>query len=334
MSIIPVIKEVGRGAAGARSLSRELARITMGQVLDGEVSEIELGALLIALRMKGETLDELTGFLDAVQARCAMLDSDSPVVLIPSYNGARRLCNFTPLLAMSLAQEGARVLVHGNLSDPVRTTSAAVFHDLGLPAAHHLDDVQQAWARHEPAFVGTALLCPALQTLLDRRWQLGVRNAGHTVAKMLNPVRGTRALRLVNFTHPEFGELMRAWAQRARADVLLLRGTEGEPAADPRRMPRVDTYIEGQWHASASAAAHDGVLAVMPLLPRSNDAASTALYVQSVIGGERPAPAPLARQVQLILNALSAMTGSSGDMGNDMGGSMGSKTGSPMDSSA
>ncbi len=70
-----------------------------------------------------------------------------------------------------------------------------------------------------------------------------------------------------------------------------LRGTEGEPVADPRRAPKLDVYIDGVLRADLSRAAHDGVLTELPLLPRSDDAATTALYIQSVVSGEKPAPA-------------------------------------------
>jgi anthranilate phosphoribosyltransferase len=114
----------------------------------------------------------------------------------------------------------------------------------------------------------------------------------------------------VNHTHPEFGALMAQWAVLESASAMLLRGTEGEPVADPRRMPRIDTYVQGRLHAPACCPAQDGVLAAMPSLPSlptSNDAATTAVYVQAVIAGERPAPAPLARQVQLVLAAVAAL---------------------------
>lgn len=307
MSIAPFIKEIGRGAAGARSLSVEQAHELMATVLDGGASDLEVGAFALAMRMKGESLDEITGFLRAAQERCLALPTDRPVIVIPSYNGARRLPNLTPLLAMSLAQEGARVLVHGQPHDRARVTSADIFRDLGLPVAQDEADVASAWARHEPAFVSTERLCPALQRLLDVRWVVGVRNSGHTIAKMLDPCRGARTLRLASYTHPEFGALMSAWAQREAVDVMLLRGTEGEPVADPRRQPRIDTWLGGQPCPQWSVPAQDGVVAELPLLPREHDAATTALYLQSVLSGEKPAPAPLTRQVQLALGALAAL---------------------------
>lgn len=307
MTISHYIKEIGRGSAGARSLSSDQARDLMGLVLDGRVSDLEIGAFAIAMRMKGETVDELDGFLAAVHDRCVLVPSQQPVVVIPSYNGARRLPNLTPLLAMRLAQEGVQVLVHGPRSDPKRVSTADVLHDLGLPIGHSVQEVEQAWARREPAFLCTDALCPPLAKLLDVRWTIGLRNSGHTVAKMLNPVRGAQALRIASYTHPEFGELMGTFARQTGADMMLLRGTEGEAVADPRRQPRIDCWINGQPRAELGCPAQEGVLATMPLLPRTHDAATTALYIQAVMSGEKPAPDPLEAQVSLVVKALGAM---------------------------
>ena len=309
MSIAVYLKDIGRGAAGARSLTREAAQDLMRQVLAGETSAAQTGAFLIAMRMKGETLPELCGFLDAVHTHCTPVPSDRPVVLIPSYNGSRKLPNLTPLLALWLAREGLHVLVHGPVTTVSgRVGSASILHALGLPPVQQTSSIQRAWSRREPAFMPTELLCPALQTLLDYRQALGVRGPGHTVAKMLNPVLGAPALRLVNHTHPEFGALMSAWAETSRADAMLLRGTEGEPVADPRRQPRVDTWLGGRLRPELSLAAHDGVLTEQPLLPRQTDAAHTAVYVQEVLSGMRPVPPPLARQAAQIVAAVALLS--------------------------
>ena len=307
MGIAHHLREIGRGAAGARALDTEAAHDAMSQVLDGTVTDLERGAFVMALRMKGETLEEITGFLQAVQQRLTPIASDAPVVVLPSYNGARRLPNLTPLLAMWLAREGARVLVHGPLASPNRVSSAEVLHDLGVPAAGQLADVHGLWERREPAFVPTALLSPALERLLQLRAVLGVRNIGHTLAKMLNPVAGAPALRLVNHTHPEFGALMAGWARTSGADAMLLRGTEGEPVADPRRQPRMELVLAGREHGELSVPAHEGVVTELPLLPRQHDAATTAVYIPSVLSGEKPAPGPIARQVAALQAALAAL---------------------------
>jgi anthranilate phosphoribosyltransferase len=120
---------------------------------------------------------------------------------------------------------------------------------------------------------------------------------------MMNPVLGAPVLRLVNHTHPEFGALMAAWAERECIDAVLLRGTEGEPVADPRRQPRIETWLAGASRAELCVPAQEGVLTELPLLPRAIDAASTAVYVQEVLSGMRPAPGPLTRQAAIVVTA-------------------------------
>ena len=309
MSIAKYIREIGRGKEGARALDRTQAHDLMSQVLDGRVTDLEVGAFAIAMRVKGETADELAGFLDAVHERCLAISSPRPVVVLPSYNGARKLPVLTPLLALLLAQQGVPVIVHGPLHDPGRVTSAAVVRDLGLPIARSADDIRDAWKHEEPAFVPTDALCPPLARLLDVRWVIGLRNPGHTVAKLLAPVAGS--LRVMNHTHPEYGALLRRFIELSRADAMLLRGTEGEPVADPRRTPRMDVFVAGCERAELSCPAHEGVLSELPLLPRECDAATTALYVQAVASGEKPVPRPLQLQVEALLRVLAALTDSS-----------------------
>ena len=303
-SIKHYIKEIGRGAVGARSLDVAKAADLMALVLDRQVTDLEIGGFALAMRIKGETVDELIGFAQSVQARCISIASDKPVVVIPSYNGARRLPNLVPLLALRLAQEDLRVLVHGPRHDPTRVASADIFAALGLPLAGSADCIHECWSRRQPAFITTEALCPALQRLLDVRWVVGLRNAGHTVAKLLQPISGAPVLRLASHTHPEFGKLMAEYAQRTAADMMLLRGTEGEAVADPRRCPKIDQWLGGLWREDLSCPAQEGSLAELPILPRQIDAASTAVYTQAVASGEQPAPTPLERQVELVLRAL------------------------------
>lgn len=302
MSIAPYIKEIGRGKEGARSLNREQAHDLMCQVLDGRVSDLELGAFAIAMRIKGESVEELAGFLQATRDRCLPIAPGRPLVVLPSYNGARKLPNLTALLALMLSRAGVAVLVHGMPDDPGRVTTAEIFSHLGLAPAETPGDLQQRWARGEPAYIRTGHLCPPLARLLDVRWVIGLRNPGHTVAKLLDPGEG---LRVVNYTHPEYGALLTQFLQATAAHAMLLRGTEGEPFADPRRTPRMDVFLAGRPHPELGIPAREGVLTELPLLPAQCDAATTAHYIQAVVSGARPTPVPLQLQVECLLQALS-----------------------------
>ena len=307
MAIAGYIKEIGRGKDGARSLGEVQAHDLMSQVLDGTVTDLEIGAFALAMRIKGESIVELTGFLRATHERCIGITPTRPTIVLPSYNGARKLPNLTPLLALLLAQEGAQVLVHGPMHDAGRVSTAEIFHDLGLPFARNADEIETGWARREPVFIATADLCPPLARLLDVRRVVGLRNSGHTIAKVLAPCTTSACLRVVNYTHPEYATMLAEFLAHTGGDAVLLRGTEGEPVADPRRAPKLDVFIAGQARADLSRAAHEGVLTELPLLPRAFDAATTAVYIQAVVSGEKPAPGPVTRQVECMMAALGAI---------------------------
>ena len=77
---------------------------------------------------------------------------------------------------------------------------------------------------------------------------------------------------------------------------------EGEPVADARRMPRIEAFRDGQRHLLQEA--QTGPLAALPDLPAQTDATSTAAYIQAVLDGALPVPAPIAQQVEHILREL------------------------------
>ncbi|VTN06437.1 glycosyl transferase family protein [Raoultella ornithinolytica] len=109
MDYSKIIKEVGRGKNHARDLDVDTARALYSRMLDGEVAELELGGILIALRIKGEGEAEMKGFYEAMQQKTLRLTP--PVarpmpIVIPSYNGARKQANLTPLLAVLLHKLG------------------------------------------------------------------------------------------------------------------------------------------------------------------------------------------------------------------------------------
>ncbi|ADX46952.1 Glycosyl transferase, family 3 [Paracidovorax avenae ATCC 19860] len=294
-SISHYLKDLGRGARGARAIGREQAADLFGQVLDGQVTDYEVGAFCIAMRIKGETADEMCGFLDATHARLAPVPAgDVPTIVLPSYNGARRLPVLTPLLALLLAREGLPVLLHGMRTEARRVLASDVLQALGVAPM----ESPEAVAPGSVAHVRTGLLCPGLARLLAVREVVGLRNPGHSVVKLMNPVRGPSLL-VTAYTHPEYLEMLHATFAARGMDVLLSRGLEGEVAADPRRTPRYDAFVRGAHHVWDEQ--QPGTAAEVPGLPADIDVDSTARYTQQVLAGELPVPAPLSRQVEHIL---------------------------------
>jgi anthranilate phosphoribosyltransferase len=294
MGISHYIKDIGRGKDGARSLTREQATDLFGQVLDGAVTDLEIGAFCLAMRIKGETPDEMAGFLDATHARLHKVPTQGrTTVVLPSYNGARKLPVLTPLLALLLAREGFPVVVHGMATEPTRISSQEVLMGLTVPT----QAVIEAIAPGQVQYVPTGLLCPGLQRLLDVRRVVGLRNPAHSLVKLMNPCDGP-AVVVSSYTHPEYAASMTATFSLVHATALLLRGTEGEPVADARRTPAMDAFAHGQ--TTRVQEPQSGSLASVPGLP-APDATSTARWITAVLAGHEPIPTPIAQQVAHIV---------------------------------
>ena len=301
MSIAPYLKEIGRGKQGARSLRREQAADLFGQVLDGAVTDLEIGAFCIAMRIKGETPQEMAGFIDATYARLNRVPSSGkPVVVLPSYNGARKLPVLTPLLALLVARQGLPVLIHGTATESSRVFVPQVLQALGIAALPSIRAVMPG----EAAFAPTELLCPGLKRLLDVRLSVGLRNSSHSLVKLMNPCAGPAVI-VSSYTHPEYAVSMGVVLELMGATALLLRGTEGEVVADARRLPQMDGFIAGR-HVPLEQK-QPGTIADLPGLPKEIDAQSTAAYIQEVLAGDRPVPASMALQVEHILQLAESL---------------------------
>jgi anthranilate phosphoribosyltransferase len=304
------IKEIGRGQKGARAISSEDARTLYAAMLAGRVPDIELGALLLALRIKGESVDELAGFLEAGHGsfpKLAPPPGPFAPVLVPSYNGSRKLPNLTPLLVGLLAREGVPVLVHGVSDDPGRVTTAEIFGELGWPLADSAAQAADALARGQPCFIPIDMLAPAMARQLSLRKVLGVRNSTHTLVKILQPFDGP-ALRLVSYTHPEYlallGEYFTHAAPAGQGDAFLMRGTEGETVANPHRAQQIDWFREGGREVLAEREPPTDDLAE---LPAATDAATTAAWIAQVLAGAAPVPASILAQVAYCKMAAQAI---------------------------
>ncbi|HET9651189.1 MAG TPA: DNA-binding protein YbiB [Usitatibacter sp.] len=295
----PYLKEIARGRHGARDLTREQARTLFAAIFAGDVNDVALGAILAAYRIKGEKADELAGMMDALAPHVHPVRLPMRRVLpvvIPTYNGARKLPNLVALLALMLAREGVPVLVHGVAQEPQRVSTFEVLERLGHPAAASIAQAEQRLEQDSLAAVPIGVLSPALAKLLDARLVMGLRSAAHTLAKMVLPanVGGDAALRLLPVTHPDFQSLMREHFAAFPGHVMLMRGVEGEAIVRlhaPQPIEQVDPTgaLVTRLFRDCDA----------PALP-TRDADATAQWTQEVLDGRIATPAAIQQQAALI----------------------------------
>jgi anthranilate phosphoribosyltransferase len=302
MDYTKIIKEIGRGKNHARDLDRETAFQLYQKMLADEVGELELGGILIAMRIKGEAEEEMIGFYQAMQQQVIRLQAPPgrpmPVVL-PSYNGARKQANLTPLLALLLQRVGLPVVVHGVLDDSTRVTSAEIFQALGLPWSQDAAHAQQRLDAGEVVFIPVSTLSAPLERQLGLRWRMGVRNSAHTLAKLATPFAEQEVLRIASVSHPEYVGRVASFFRQIGARGLLMHGTEGEAYANPQRCPQIHYMVNGEQQVLLERPAQDEI----PELPAAKDAETTARWTERCLAGEVAIPLSIQRQIACCLLA-------------------------------
>jgi len=291
MSITTFLKVIGRGSKGAGDLDRNQAKEVFAQILDGNVSDLELGAFCIAMRIKGESVSELMGFMDALQPHLNLLNLGTrPTIVLPSYNGARKQANLTPLLAGMLSSYGFTVLVQGVEKDLTRVTSHEIFKSLGWPILKTKDEFGALLALNHPIFCPLNVISPALQKLLDIRERIGLRNTSHVLAKLINPTL-QKPWQVSNYTHPEYPEKLREFFELRSANAILMRGSEGEPTASLQRLPEMHFLLA---NANEITTPEERFEDLSPFL--EIDAISTASVTEQILSGQVKCPSSILRQ--------------------------------------
>lgn len=301
MQFAPLIKEIGRGTKGARDMDGAQAEALFGAILDGQVPDMELGAILLSMRIKGESAAELLGFVRAMQARSARVEvpADGPrCVLLPTFNGARKQANLMPLVALLLAREGVPALIFGRHDFDSRESPFALLAALGLPLSGSATEAGEQLRSRRIACLPLRALNPGLDALMSLRPRLGVRNSGHSVAKLLDAAPG-RSVRVVAVTHPEYldsmGEALPLLSQDG-GRALLMRASEGEAYAHLRRRAHLIGFADGQRGELHPA---DSTDLDWPLNDACEAVANAAL-IRAMLDGSEPLPPRIVEQVQAL----------------------------------
>ena len=299
MSYAPFIKEIGRGPKGSKPLTAEQAESLFGDMMDGRVPDLELGAIILSMRIKAESPDELLGFQRALDARTAHITvpPGPRLVVLPTYNGARRQANLMPLLALLLAREGIPVLIQGRHDFESRVSPVTLLAALGITPAESIPAAEAELGARHLACLPLDALAPGLDPLLALRPRLGVRNSAHTLAKLLDPAPG-HSVRVVSVTHPEYLERMHEHLVAQGGAAMLLRGTEGEAFANPRRRPRLEAFAHGQ--ASVAFPAEEGGAPPIEGQADNPEVNANAALIQAMFDGSLPVPQPILDQVEVL----------------------------------
>jgi len=229
--IAPHIRRVARGKHGSEHLSRMEACEVFGHLLDERADLLQLGAFLIAQRMKGETSEEIAGFVDAARTWVAGfgdVKAPSGTVDLPCYAGKRRAAPVHLAAALKARDEGIPVFVHGVTHIEGRLSAWQALEQAGVQRAGNLSDAWRTLSSEGIVYADLAELCPPLFRIYNLRPRLGVRSFANTVARLLNPLRC--AGQLSGFFHTPYADKMAgANVMLHQPRSLIFMGAEGDP---------------------------------------------------------------------------------------------------------
>ena len=251
------VRILGKGKNTSRSLTREEAFAAFTHVLKQEVEDIQLGAFLLLLRVKGEDENEMAGFAEAAQqfinAPALAVDIDWP-----SYAGKHKQDPWYLLSALLLAANDHKILMHGSTyQNRTRIYSAQVLRELQIPLCDSWQDVDTQLHSSNFAYAPLNLLSRPLDQLFSYRSLLGVRSPVNSLIKLVNPLRAATTLQSV--FHPDYLEIhQQAALLLGHTHSLVLKGEGGEIEFRPDAENRLFLLDRGvcsveKWHRTQPA---------------------------------------------------------------------------------
>lgn len=203
------------------TLSMDEARAAMGDVMDGEATPAQLSALLMGLRMRGETVDELAGFAAAMRDRAVHVDApDGAIDVVGTGGDGSGTFNISTTAALVAAAAGIPVAKHGNRAITSKSGAADVLDALGVRIDHDAASAGVSLRTLGFAFLFAPNFHPAMRHAGPTRREIGVRTAFNLLGPLTNPARTSRGV--IGVGAPEAAGLVAEVARRLGTERTLV----------------------------------------------------------------------------------------------------------------
>jgi len=288
------------------------AEAAMGIIMDGQATDAQIGGFLVALRMKGETVDEITGCARAMRthAACVPLNINGDTLLDTAGTGGdgTHTFNISTTAAFIIAGTGRKVAKHGNRAVSSQCGSADVLAELGVNLDLTPEQVGRCIEETGIGFLFAPKFHPAMKHAVGPRRQLGQRTIFNLLGPLTNPAGATHQLIGVfapHLTQP-MAEVLGALGGRAAMVVHGYGGLDELTTGGPNRVSqlkdgRVETYeIDARDFGLEPASADD---------LRGGEPAENARILRALLEGKDQKP----RQDVILLNAAAALATEHGD---------------------
>jgi anthranilate phosphoribosyltransferase len=292
---------IAKAATGA-SLSREEASSAFEQMMSGEATPSQMGGLLMALRVRGETVDEITGAVATMRAKMLRVVAPADAVDVVGTGGdASGSFNISTCAALIVAGAGVPVAKHGNRALSSRSGAADVLTALGVNINLSPEAIGRCIAEAGIGFMFAPAHHPAMKNVGATRAELGTRTIFNLLGPLSNPAGVRRQMVGVfsrQWTHPLALVLRNLGAERA----WVVHGSDGLDEITTSGPTTVTSLDEGHIETFEISPEELGLRKVKPDALRGGDAETNAKAVKDVLEGK-----PSAFRDVALLNAAAAL---------------------------
>ncbi len=285
-------------------LSTGDAAAAMSQILAGDATASQVAAFIVALRMKGETVEELSGLVSAMLAvaeRVPLEDPAGTLDIVGTGGDRAHTINVSTLAALAVAGAGARVCKHGNRAASSSCGTADVLEALGVAIDLGPQEVATCVSEVGMGFCFAPRYHPAMRHAGPTRREIGVPTVFNFLGPMTNPGRVQRSL--IGLADASMADrMLSVLAANGTTRALIVHGDDGLDELTTTSTSSVRELRDGEVSSWTVDPATLGFAPARPEALRGGDASRNADLARAVLGGE---PGP--HRDIVVLNAAAAL---------------------------
>jgi anthranilate phosphoribosyltransferase len=244
-----MLKETLERLIEGLDISGEDARAAMAQIMSGEASEAEIGAFLVAMRIRGEAPEHIEGFARVMREACVPISARTPDLVDTCGTGGDTIDTFNISTVAALVATGAGVKIakHGNRSVSSSCGSADVLAALGVDINQSPAQVADSIDEYGLGFLFAPNLHPAMKYAIGPRRALGIRTVFNILGPLTNPAGASR--QLLGVFAPELTETLAQTLHRlGSVHALVVHGMDGLDELSTLGTSRVTELLDGRVH--------------------------------------------------------------------------------------
>jgi anthranilate phosphoribosyltransferase len=310
-----MIREAIQQLVESVDLDRRQAAAAMDDIMNGEATDAQIAGFLVALRMKGETVEEMVGLVNSMRDHATAIEAPEGTVDTCGTGGdGAGTFNISTAAALVVRGAGATVAKHGNRAASSQCGSADVFEALGVPVTLPAAAVEECLRQAGIAFLFAPTFHPAMRHAANPRKELGARTVFNFLGPLANPARVKRqAVGAGSLAAAD--KMVQVLAALGHERALVFHSEDGLDELSTAAPAHVFELRDGQVHEHTVDSTALGLPRSVAADLRGGDAARNAEIVTAVLAGIPGPPRDI-----VVLNAAAGLVaaGSAEDLGAGM----------------